>query len=282
MIRISALLACHNRREKTLTCLRNLYGQSGLGERFSLSSFLVDDGSTDGTAEAVTRDFPNVNVFRGDGTLFWNRSMHLAMREASREEADFYLWINDDTQLRDDAFSILLDTYSAVSEGGSQRVLVVGAICDPDSGQGTYGGVVRTSRWHPFHYRLVSPTGTPARCDTMNGNCVLIPRDVARLVGNLEPAFRHAIGDTDYGLRARARGCSLWLTPGFVGTCRRNPAAEGAWHKSLPLRERWRKVCSPKGLPPREFLVFARRHGGLLWPAFWALPYLRLIFRPSA
>jgi GT2 family glycosyltransferase len=282
MHRIGLLIASHNRREKTLACLRHAFGQDGLGERFRLDCYLVDDGSSDGTADHVRQEFPRVQVFKGDGSLFWNRAMHWAMKEAAAADPDFYLWLNDDTQLQKNACSTLLDTYDAVSEDGKRSALVVGAISDPDTGEATYGGVVRCSRWHPFRYQQVRPQSVPALCDTMNGNCVLIPREVARRVGNLEPAFRHAIGDTDYGLRARARGCSLWLTPGFVGTCRRNPAAEGAWHKSLPLRERWKKVCSPKGLPPREFLVFARRHGGVLWPAFWALPYLRLIFRPSA
>jgi hypothetical protein len=34
--------------------------------------------------------------------------------------------------------------------------------------------------------------------------------------------------------------------------------------------------CQPKGLPPQEWSVFARRHAGVLWPIYWLLPYMRL------
>ena len=46
---ISVLMTCHNRRELTLKCLGLLLSQIGEDARV----YLVDDGSTDGTAVAV-------------------------------------------------------------------------------------------------------------------------------------------------------------------------------------------------------------------------------------
>jgi GT2 family glycosyltransferase len=60
-------------------------------------------------------------------------------------------------------------------------------------------------------------------CDTMHGKCVLIPRSVVQIVGNLDPAFVHYIGDWDYGLRTRQEGCTVWIAPGYLGTCSLNP-----------------------------------------------------------
>ena len=50
MIRVTALLAAHNRVAKTRTCIASLLAQVGHGKDFHLSIVLVDDGSTDGTA----------------------------------------------------------------------------------------------------------------------------------------------------------------------------------------------------------------------------------------
>ena len=84
MNRIAVLLTCHNRSEKTTACLHSLF-QCYLPSDFVLDVFLVDDGSTDGTAELVTEKFPKVIIIHGDGNLFWNRGMHLAWSYASKK-----------------------------------------------------------------------------------------------------------------------------------------------------------------------------------------------------
>ncbi len=119
------------------------------------------------------------------------------------------------------------------------------------------------------------------RCDTCNFNCVLVPRDVAVRVGNLDAAFTHRMGDFDYGLRARHAGCSLWVAPGYVGECFAN-SGKGLWvEDAIGARELWRRLLGPKGLPPREWLVFTSRHFGPLWPAHFVWPYLKNAWRAA-
>ncbi|MCB0846867.1 MAG: glycosyltransferase, partial [Bacteroidetes bacterium] len=62
VIQIAVAMTCHNRRPKTVNCLERLYAQEGINENFSLDIFLVDDGSTDGTAQEVEKQFPQVNI----------------------------------------------------------------------------------------------------------------------------------------------------------------------------------------------------------------------------
>ncbi len=52
-----------------------------------LSVYLVDDGSSDGTGDAVRQAYPSVSVIRGDGTLFWNRGMRKAWEDALKKNA---------------------------------------------------------------------------------------------------------------------------------------------------------------------------------------------------
>ena len=61
MKRIAVLMTCHNRKAKTIRCLRNLYCQN-----INLDIFLVNDGCTDGTEEFVAKEFPKVNIIEGD------------------------------------------------------------------------------------------------------------------------------------------------------------------------------------------------------------------------
>jgi GT2 family glycosyltransferase len=128
-----------------------------------------------------------------------------------------------------------------------------------------------------MRHDLVPATSVPVRCDTFNGNVVLVPADVVAVLGNLEPTFVHAMGDTDYGLRAGDAGLQSWVMPGFAGTCSNN-SKQGTFNdRALTLAKRLRRMSQPKGLPPVPWLVMTHRHAGPLWPAYWAWPYLRVI-----
>ncbi len=278
---LCVLLTCFNRREKTLECLRALGASTGL-RQVKLSAVLVDDGSKDGTAQAVNAEFPWVQVVSGadsgQGPLFWCRGMHLAFETALRNRHDLYLLLNDDTVLQADALAGLLACSSELARERLNPVIVVGSTYDITSGAHSYGGERRPSRLKPFSVERVAPGDVALPCDTFNGNIVLITAQAAAKVGNLDPAFEHAMGDTDYGLRARKLGVELWVAPQMQGTCSDNPTYGGYRDTSLPLRLRWKKMLDRKGLPWRSWLIFTRRHTGVMWPLYFAWPYAKLIF----
>lgn len=268
-------MTCFNRRDTTLVCLHSLEVARSAA-RVEAKVFLVDDGCTDGTREAVVSRFPATSVLPG-GDLFWNRGTHRAFAAAMVEGYDYYLWLNDDTRLHPDSLVRLLGTHRSISERLGPLLIVVGSVCDAQSGRPTYGGMVRPAWWKRTRLELRVPGPEPIECETMNGNCVLIPRAVADRVGNLDPVFEHAMGDTDYGLRARALGVRIFMAPGFVGTCARDSSIGTFKDTTLPLSQRWRLIRSRKGLPEQSWLHYTRRHAGPLWFLFFAWPYLRVV-----
>lgn len=266
-MRVAALLTCHERRERTLACLGALAAQTGHGA--DVDVVVVDAGSRDGTAAAVADRFPATQVVPAGPDLFWNGGMRRAAAHVAGRGHDHHLWLNDDTDLDPGALAALLST----ARWAGERAVVVGSTRDPDTGALTYGGVRRSAPGRPLRFDLVAPGTDPVPADTMNGNVVLVPRAVLDAVGPLDPAFTHGIGDFDYGLRARRAGFGVWVAPGSTGTCARNPAVATA---RGPLRE-LRRLRGPKGLPPREWLVFARRWAGPAWPLYAAAPYARAL-----
>lgn len=271
---IAVLMTCHNRRERTLACLRSVSVQDS---DVLLDVYLVDDGSTDGTASAVRTRFPGVHVVSGSGDLYWSGGLRRAydLMEGSDTDADFVLWLNDDVELSPSALGTLLATHADVQATRSAPVLVVGGVRDPESALTTYSGVVRPRRARPTQFSLVAPGSHPLPCETMNGNVVLISRRVHRLLGRIDDAFTHAMSDLDYGLRAGDQGCEVWLAPGHVGTCARGPATDP---EAAPgLRQGILRLCSPKGIPPKDWMIFTRRHAGKAWPLFCASPYVRFV-----
>lgn len=275
---VRAVMACFNRKAKTLACLDAL-GASADAARDAgvvVDAVVLDDGSTDGTAQAVREASPSTQVIDGQGGLFWTRGMHQAFAKAMERGANYYLWLNDDTVLVAEAIERLVGLARQLAARGRPGI-VVGTTVDASSGQPTYGGVVARGWFRRFSYRLVSSEHEPLDCDTFNGNCVLIPHEVATAVGNLDPVYEHAMGDTDYGLRARRAGYPVVVCPGAVGTCSRNPADGTYQDRSLPIGARWNHLLGPKGLPVKSWLHFTRQHGGLLWWAYFVWPYAKVI-----
>ena len=269
--RVVAILAAHNRREMTLECLRSYFTQEAPG--IELRAVVVDDGSSDGTGNAVATAFPAAEVISASGNLFWARGMATAEVSAMRSDPDYLLWLNDDVWLYPDALRRLL----RVAEAFPQRaVLLAGSVCDPDTGVTTYGGHRRRD-WHPLRYALVTPPDAPTTVDTVNGNVLLVPRETYRLLGHIDGGFAHSYADMDYGLRLRQAGGENVLIPGHVGTCAANNHASVNLDPSLPLSVRWRYFRSPKGTPLRSQVRFLRRHGGPCWPIFLLPPYVRLL-----
>jgi GT2 family glycosyltransferase len=269
-LRIAAVMAVHNRRDLTLACLDSLRAQQLLDG--ILDVFVLDDASNDGTAAAVNERHPDVSLLRGDGQQYWNGGMRHAFGQAIAGDYDYYLWVNDDTKLDDGVLTLLLRTERELCERGHGPVIVAGTTRHPDTGELTYGGQVRLSRWRRLAWTLAQPGSQPRPCETMNGNTVLIPRAVVQRVGNIDPAYVQQMGDYDYGLRARTAGCEVWVSPGTVGTC----ASHSQRRTDLqPLRRELARLWSVKELAPRPWLVFTRRWAGPFWPIYWLSPYVR-------
>jgi GT2 family glycosyltransferase len=119
----------------------------------------------------------------------------------------------------------------------------------------------------------------------MNGNVVLVPAAVVAEVGTIDTKFTQQIGDFDYGLRATRRGAKVWISAGFVGTCKPN-TKETKWQSArYSLNERIAYMNSPLGLRFAEYMTFAYRHGGLRGALFTLWGYRRLFFpvrRPAS
>lgn len=269
---IAVIMTCHNRHDITISCLKLLYQQN---VRFDV--YLVDDGSSDGTSDSIRKYYPEIRLFQGDGNLFWAGGMRVAFGEALKEDYDYYVWLNDDTMLYPEALKKLLTIHKTLIKRGYPDSIVAGSTQDPNTGNPTYGGAVKSKRWYSNKMEFLKPSQELQECDTMYGNFVLIPRSVAAKVGNIDSAFIHTLGDIDYGLRASKSGCSVWAAPEFIGSCAQN-SVEGSWvDLNLPVLERLKKAFQVKNFPIAPWTVFTKRHCGLLWFLHWCLPYVRAV-----
>ncbi len=276
--RIAVLMTCFNRRALTLRCLETLARQP---EFRGADLFLVDDGSSDGTRDAVRAMLPGAHVIRGDGSLFWNGGMRLAWdhARASGESFDFYLWLNDDVELAKDALAMLIADADAAASRGSP-VIVAAATTDPVTGAVTYGAHRRASAARPLRMGLVQPTGEPVPADTISGNIVLVSAAAEALLGNLSPVFQHIYGDLDYGFRARQTVIPVVLASRLGGSCAANSVLGTSLDPALSRRARLAlRLREDRGIHGRDWRRFVRVHGGglAMVSVYTLAPYLRIL-----
>ncbi|MBG0784877.1 MAG: glycosyltransferase family 2 protein [Anaerolineaceae bacterium] len=272
MEKLAILMTSHNRKDATLSSLQSVQDQK-ITQEVQKVVFLADSQSTDGTALEVSQKYPHAQIISCRSNVYWNSGMRIVFAEALKRDFEYYLWLNDDTILFEDTIERLIQT----AEMFSRKAIIVGSTKDPESGQWSYGGVIRKYPKRPLHFSPVIPGEIPIPAETMNGNIVLISREVVGKVGNLDPAFSHAIGDFDYGLRAQKLGVRIFIAPEYHGYCKRNVQTR----EEVSFIQRAKNMLSKKGLPPVEWARFAKRYAGKLWFLYWLSPYSKIIMTNS-
>ncbi len=208
---IAVLITIHNRKDFTLRCLDSLFLQDGLNTIFEINVFIVDDGSTDGSKDAILSLFPQVNILEADGSLYWNRGMRYAWENAiKRNNFDFFIWLNNDTFLFNHAIFSLIKMYNR----SSKLSIVTGACCN-SAGLYSYG-------LKDINAINILPNNSLLNGYIMNGNCVLISKFVFDKIGFNDFKYTHAIGDYDYGLNAIKNGISIITTDKYIAICEKN------------------------------------------------------------
>lgn len=246
-MRISAILTCHDRKQKTMACLESFFKICP-----DADVYLTDDGCTDGTFEAVSKQFPKVQIIKGDGNLFWARGMYVAWKEAIKGNYDYYLWLNDDVELYADFMQELMECEAL----GGNNCIVSGLIADKESGKVIYGG-------SDAQKKLLDSNGCIQEITHMNGNVVLISKAVVDKIGIMDSKLHHDLGDVDYGLTAIENGLKVYTT--------RKPIALGytndycrvrKWNSSLS--KRFERLYSPLGGNPKVNFYFRKKHYGIV------------------
>lgn len=96
----------HNRIHFTLKCLESLSRQDYPNH----AVVVCDDGSTDGTAQAIADHYPEVVVLHGDGNLWWtgatNRCIEYAIQRATGSD-DCVVTLNNDLEVAENYLSAL-------------------------------------------------------------------------------------------------------------------------------------------------------------------------------
>lgn len=219
-LKIEIVTPVYNRRELTLQFLRSLarINRNGL----DVHIIIVDDGSTDGTSEAVAKDFPEVEIVKGNGNLWYTGGTNLGIKTALEKNADYILCVNNDSIFEENCVKNLVEC----AEQNPRSV--VGALLllwnEPHhvfqvspEWKTSLGG------WHHWFKQTVwTVPQKPWQVDIIVGNCVLYPAEVVREVGLMNEKKFAQYGDAEYTPRIRRKGWKLLIAPNAKVFCKPN------------------------------------------------------------
>lgn len=267
--KLTVIFTCFNRKDKTIQAMKSIVEKNS---SVDFKFIIVDDNSSDGTVDAIQQLKYDTEIITGTGNLFWCGGMRVGIeRYHEIDDGTDCLLVNDDVDFYTSAIDKIIDF-----QGDANDTVVVGATCDIN-GDFTYG--LRKHRDHKgIWLNPVLPNKTRVNGDTMNANCVLIPYEVMKCIGNMDNAYSHSLGDYDLGFEIRRRGFNLISSGEYVGHCEDN-GFDNTWRNPAFSRiERLKKKESPKGSPFAEWWHFLRKNYNLWFAVKYSfIPYVKIL-----
>jgi GT2 family glycosyltransferase len=232
-IRLAIVAPVHNRRELTLQCLRSLSRIDRTG--LDVLIFIVDDGCTDGTREAIEEDFPDVKLVQGTGELWYTAGTNLGVGAALKHRPDYILCINDDSIFDEKCIRQLIECARR-----HERSVVGGLLLLWDTPHRVFqvAPVWKTLRggWQHWQEQTIwTIPQTPWEVDLIVGNCILYPAPVFDEAGMMNPRISAQYGDAEYTTRLKKRGWRLLIEPRARVFCQ--PNAEHIPVTSRPINK---------------------------------------------
>lgn len=202
----------YNGLEVTLDCLSSL--ESVVWE--CLTTIVVDNGSTDGSADAIAERYPRVELIRCAFNLGFAEGNNVGLRRALELGADYVFVLNNDTIVADDAVTELVAEAARRPDAGALCPLVyfadppdliwcAGATFDPRKG---YSG-----RMTGYREPDRGQYSTVREVERAPGAAILVPRQVLERVGLLDGDLFLYYEDVEWSLRIRRAGYMILLIP---------------------------------------------------------------------
>lgn len=273
-VKIAAMACSYNRLAKTKAFLETLTKQK-LPEGCAVDIYILDDQSPDGTGKFVKENYPSVNLIEGSGSLFWAGGMHMLWSHVMKAgHYDFYLLLNDDVKLFDDAIKCLLDAYK---KAPSKDNIIIGSVLNPDLTKITYGGRRLLNKYNGDGVLLTPDETELQECDLGNANIMLVDKATVDKIGILSDRYIHSFADFDYTLNAKRHGSKVWVAPRFFGSCDYDHGKP--WlPASAPLKKRIEFLRSPKGIESRSYLRYIRKFFPLNYPEAVIKLWIKTLF----
>lgn len=264
---VAIIILNWNGLDNTLDCLNSL-------RNLAYSNYevvVIDNASTDGSEEVISRKFPEHNLIHNSKNLGFAEGNNVGMRWALEQDFKYILLLNHDTTVDPSFLNELLE----VSESDPQIGIVGPRIVYYSNPQRFWsiGGFINRKTGRPFHIRpsvrQIQDQNTNIReVDWVSGCCLLAKTIVMRKTGLLDSDFFVGTEDVDWCIRAKKMGYKIVYVHNSI-----------VKHKKAmrPFQRKYSHIQHYYTL--RNLLIFIEKHGTFSF--LFCLSFLNVLAKRS-
>src|SRR5215471_19234668 len=212
---VSVIIITRNTCALTADAVRSVLASDTV---VSLEIVVVDNGSTDGTAEKLPREFPQIRLIRSEKNLGFARAVNLAAKDCTGE---FLLLLNSDARLTADALTQALQWLRATPDcavAGAQLLNADGSRQNSIANFPTLATELLNKSllrrlWPKRFPGKEQSYAAPIEVETVVGAFMLIRKSVWDALGALDERFFFFFEETDFCLQVRRKNLRVMHLP---------------------------------------------------------------------
>jgi len=212
----SVIIVNWNTRELTDQCIRSIFEKN---RTVPFEVVVVDNGSTDGSADFLAREFPEIRIMRNDENLGFAKANNQALRVA---RGDLLVLVNSDAVMLSEEplrrIRSFFDGHPDYGIAGAKLVFPNGRIQSLGRRLPSLGNLVtsqlffsKASAFGPRNRGAASPAVLDAEC--VDGAFLAIRADVASRIGPMNERYFMYAEDAEWCLAAGRAGFRVAVLP---------------------------------------------------------------------
>jgi len=229
---ISTIIVSYNTRDLLIKCLDSVFSSRDTG---AMEVFVVDNGSGDGSRQAVEKHCPQVHLIKNQSNIGFAAANNIALKKA---QGKYIVLLNSDAELRKDGLALMKKFLEETPDAGAvgPRLVYDDGTVQPSAD--SFPNLM-TEFFHLFrlkylipgedtrrrlapaiskvsgktvgtYFQTYSDDMTPGIVDCVSGACIMIKRQVLNRVGPLDENFFMYMEDMDWCLRIRQAGYKVY------------------------------------------------------------------------
>lgn len=262
MLDLGIVIVSYCTRDLLRECLRSVYANQG---SFSFEVCVVDNASTDGSADMVTREFPQATLIANDENVGYPAGNNQGLEafgfrrsgdtSGKAERPRFALLLNSDTKLPPDALANMLDFMAEHPQAGAAGPKLVRPNGSLDlacrrsfpTPEVSFYRMIGLSRLFPHSRRFgrynltyLNPDQV-TEVDSVVGAFMLVRGEAINDVGLMDETFFMYGEDLDWAYRMKAAGWKIYYNPRVTvlhvkkASTRQNPQAQVAFYRAMDI-----------------------------------------------